>query len=401
MQFADADGNAYAGVKVYHYVSGTTTDKNAWVDSGKSATAQQPVQGDSRGVVSFYGDGSYRLLITTNDGIGLYDWQDVDISGRTTGTATRIPYFAASGALTEDDDLTWNETNKRLGVGTTTNITERIVMPTNSYLGAERSTASSGEGAQKIIGLDPADHVAIDPGGLGIDLSPLTINSALYIDSDGILKPLTMTSGQLIIGSTGTAPVLAQLTAGTGVTITNAAGGITIAATGASVYNRTVTTATIANTTTETSLYSLTIGAGDLSTNKAMHVVVAGDALNATGGNKTIQFIIKFGSTTLWDDTTILTTTSASRRAFRLEFDLINQNSANIQILNGRLTFSPVSSAATGTGDTDATDITAGTIYGTATEASASALLLDVRIVHQTASASAEIKRAYAYAVLY
>lgn len=40
------------------------------------------------------------------------------------------------------------------------------------------------------------------------------------------------TNGQLPIGSTGADPVLATLTAGTGVTITNTAGGITINATG-------------------------------------------------------------------------------------------------------------------------------------------------------------------------
>jgi hypothetical protein len=44
------------------------------------------------------------------------------------------------------------------------------------------------------------------------------------------LGPLT--NGQLIIGSTGSAPVAATLTAGTGITVTNAAGSITIAATG-------------------------------------------------------------------------------------------------------------------------------------------------------------------------
>lgn len=39
-----------------------------------------------------------------------------------------------------------------------------------------------------------------------------------------------MTNGQLIIGSTGASPVVATLTAGAGITITNSAGGISIAA---------------------------------------------------------------------------------------------------------------------------------------------------------------------------
>ena len=47
----------------------------------------------------------------------------------------------------------------------------------------------------------------------------------------GGLGPLT--NGQLVIGSTGNAPVASKLTAGTGIAINNAAGKITISATGA------------------------------------------------------------------------------------------------------------------------------------------------------------------------
>ena len=41
-----------------------------------------------------------------------------------------------------------------------------------------------------------------------------------------------LTSGQVIIGATGGAPQAQTLTAGTGIAITNAAGSVTIAATG-------------------------------------------------------------------------------------------------------------------------------------------------------------------------
>jgi len=49
--------------------------------------------------------------------------------------------------------------------------------------------------------------------------------------SNGLSSQL-LTDGQLVIGSTGVAPVAATLTAGTGVSITNAAGSITVAASG-------------------------------------------------------------------------------------------------------------------------------------------------------------------------
>ena len=46
------------------------------------------------------------------------------------------------------------------------------------------------------------------------------------------MSPGQATNGQLVIGSTGADPVLSTLTAGTGVTITNTAGGVEIAAAG-------------------------------------------------------------------------------------------------------------------------------------------------------------------------
>jgi hypothetical protein len=61
-----------------------------------------------------------------------------------------------------------------------------------------------------------------------------TANSAsLVTNSSGVpVWSSTMTNGQLIIGSTGSTPTAATLTAGTGVSITNAAASITITATG-------------------------------------------------------------------------------------------------------------------------------------------------------------------------
>lgn len=80
-QFEEGDGEPFAGVKIYHYEPGTTTDKDVWVDEGETTLAPQPVQGDSRGVVFFYAHGLYRIRVETNAGILLYDWDNVDLSG--------------------------------------------------------------------------------------------------------------------------------------------------------------------------------------------------------------------------------------------------------------------------------------------------------------------------------
>ncbi len=62
-----------------------------------------------------------------------------------------------------------------------------------------------------------------------------TANGIVYNDAGGVMvSTLALTDGQVLIGQTGASPVEATLTAGAGISITNGAGTITIAAAGAS-----------------------------------------------------------------------------------------------------------------------------------------------------------------------
>lgn len=61
----------------------------------------------------------------------------------------------------------------------------------------------------------------------------VTNHSVLIGGSSNSITSLALTDGQLAIGSTGVDPVAATLTAGTGISITNAAGSITINSVGA------------------------------------------------------------------------------------------------------------------------------------------------------------------------
>jgi len=73
-------------------------------------------------------------------------------------------------------------------------------------------------------------------GGTGAQT--FTAHSLLVGEGTSAITALgAATNGQLAIGSTGADPVLATLTAGTGVSITNGAGSITIAATGTTTLN--------------------------------------------------------------------------------------------------------------------------------------------------------------------
>ncbi len=92
--------------------------------------------------------------------------------------------------------------------------------------------------------------------GTTLTVSGNTANTFLYSDSSkDVASTAAPTNGQLLIGSTGAAPVVAALTAGTGVSVTNGAGSITIANTG-------VTSLTSGTTSTSLTVTSNTAATG-------------------------------------------------------------------------------------------------------------------------------------------
>jgi len=87
-----------------------------------------------------------------------------------------------------------------------------------------------------------------------VNVSGTTNHSLLVGNATGSINSLGVaTNGQLPIGSTGADPVLATLTAGTGISITNGAGSISIAATGTTTltYTNVNTTPYVVLTTDE------------------------------------------------------------------------------------------------------------------------------------------------------
>lgn len=86
------------------------------------------------------------------------------------------------------------------------------------------------------------------PSFTGLTVSGLTANSFLYSGTGGLLTTTTApTNGQILIGSTGAAPVASTLTAGTGISINNNAGSITISANNSSTTDIPVTSFSAAN----------------------------------------------------------------------------------------------------------------------------------------------------------
>lgn len=80
-----------------------------------------------------------------------------------------------------------------------------------------------------VLALSIGQDRALDATGT-VTFSNYTANSMMTFGVGGLVTATALTNGQLMIGSTGVAPVAATLTAGAGITVTNAAGSITIAA---------------------------------------------------------------------------------------------------------------------------------------------------------------------------
>lgn len=107
---------------------------------------------------------------------------------------------------------------------------------------AQRGTVFLATDAQAIAGTDTVN--ALTSSNLAAKLGTQTIHSlALFQGSTAAMTPLgAATNGQIPIGSTGADPVLATITAGSGITITNGAGSITISTAGADLLNYTQVT---------------------------------------------------------------------------------------------------------------------------------------------------------------
>jgi hypothetical protein len=100
---------------------------------------------------------------------------------------------------------------------------------------ANQISASASTGAVTLS--VPSAFIA--PGTVQVTTSltvdTLTPNAALYATTGGqIVSTAALTDGQILVGSTGNVPVATTITAGTGISVTNAAGSITIATTAGS-----------------------------------------------------------------------------------------------------------------------------------------------------------------------
>ena len=146
------------------------------------------------------------------------------ISATNGGTGLMNP--TAHGILVAEGSSALNPivlTNGQLLIGSTG------ADPLAATLTSANSTIAFTTGAGS-LSLDLNAPVTVAYGGTG--LTSITAHGILVGEGTSAVNPIVLTNGQLLIGSTGADPVAAQLTAGTGISIADAAGSITISATG-------------------------------------------------------------------------------------------------------------------------------------------------------------------------
>jgi hypothetical protein len=177
---------------------------------------------------------------------------------------------------------------------------------------------------------------------------------------------------------------------------------------------RKLTEKDVVNTVTETDLLNneITVGANAMSTNKILRCILAGDYLNNSGAARALALKIKLGATTAWSGSITSgggnIAASASRRAWRLAFEIANLGATNSQFMTGEFHLGAATAPATGVSDAPSSSVAAASVdasaettfplatNGTLTVDTTSSQILAVNCTHPTANASLSMRLKYA-----
>lgn len=194
-------------------------------------------------------------------------------------------------------------------------------------------------------------------------------------------------NGTLLIGN-GSGYTLATLVAGTGATVTNGAGSITVGI--SQLLDKSTTEQTVANTVTETSVYSFTVPGGTLSTNRTLRLTVTGAYLNNSGSPDQWNLRVKFAGVTIASGLSPSMGASAASRTVRLTTELNANGTTSSQ--RAMTTWLIGTGAAENTYDGSAATLTSA-FNGSLTADSTTGQVITVTAQHGTAASTISFKR--------
>jgi hypothetical protein len=163
------------------------------------------------------------------------------------------------------------------------------------------------------------------------------------------------------------------------------------------VHTRQASTVDVTNTTAETTVFSYAVPANELGTTRKLRCEMGGDYLNSSGVTPTLQLRIKYGGTTIFDDTVAVSSVSATRRPWYLMYSLCANASANAQCLFGFMLLGTAGGATTGIGDIDTDEVeTMGPFFNTAAVDSTVSQTLEVTVTWSSATTALSLRRFHA-----
>jgi hypothetical protein len=161
------------------------------------------------------------------------------------------------------------------------------------------------------------------------------------------------------------------------------------------IHDREAATTDVANTTTETTIFTHSVPANELGSDRALECILFGDYLNNNATGTSLTWRIKFGGTTIYQDAVSASAISATRRPWWLQFVLAANNATNAQTLGGLFYLGTAGGATTGLGDIDTDEIESAAPIANSGIAidSTAARTLEVTVAWSAASANASLRR--------
>lgn len=168
---------------------------------------------------------------------------------------------------------------------------------------------------------------------------------------------------------------------------------------GTRIIGRDVVSANINNSAVTTSIYSVLIPANTMGTDRVVRTRILSEYWHSVGASASVNLRVGLSTTTMYQDATAVFAASANSRPVWIQLDLVNQNSASVQVLGGKMEIG-AGGATTGEGDAATAAPTDVVIRGTAAVNTASDVTLDVFIAHSAASTLITWRKWYGYSEL-
>lgn len=386
LQFCDENGVPYAGGSVTFVQVGTSTAQDVYSDAALTTTLGNVITLNAAGRFSTSSTGPDTAVYLQQK---TYDYTLKNAAGATiygpiTVSGSQWPGQIQGQAILSPAANATGYTNRF-----TTTINKASSGTHALFAGTRFDTPTIGAGASTLteaatVYIEGAPATGTNKYALHVDSGNAQFDGDVTVA--GTLNFSAQTANTFLAGPASGSPAASAFRAMVGADLTSAGAVRTL--------DRKVVLTTVANTGTETAVYSFTVPANTLSTNKQIRLTLVGDYLNNTGGADIFTMRVKFGATTLLTYALNMAQ-DATRRVLGFQAMLSAENATNAQSVGG-IAWNG------GVGSTGGTMVTLGGNFfaGSNTAAEDSTLAKALAVTFQNATADALISSRLQFVIL-